>query len=379
MKWMLAATALVLFGAAACEKDPVRPVRVPDGTGEVLVLSTDYATGAVARLLPFETDSGAWQVERDLAPTCGDAVGRFYDGQLYVVNRSACGSVEIIDPSDWTHPEMTVGAATNPQDIAFVSPERAYVSRYETNLLLEINPAARTELGTISLAPLADADTLCEMNRMFVLGNDLFVEVQRLDRTGPMWSPVPPSVLAVVDLTSRTLVDVDPATEGIQGIALQGLNPWGPIRRDPRTGDLLVPETGVSGVLDAGGIERVDPVGRRSRGFLITEEELGGDLVDFALWSDSTAYAVIARPGFRTALVSFNPATGRRTGLVIDSDGYNLADCLVHSSGVLLVADRNPAHPELAGVYLFDARTGAPVPGGFLSTGLPPFELLEGR
>jgi hypothetical protein len=337
---------------------------------EALVLTSDFTTGKLSVLL----SGPEWTVVPDVAPVCADAAGRVAQGLVYVINRGACNDVEAIDPAGgWTvRGEFSVGSGSNPQDIAFVSADRAYVSRYATNWLLEVDPATGTILDSLSLAPFADGDGLCEMHRLCLAAGRLFVEVQRLDEDHG-WVPVPPSYLAVVDPVADRLVDIDPDLPGVQGIPLAGLNPAAPIAIDPGTGDLLVPEAGAFGVLDQGGLERVDPVACVSRGFVITEEELGGDLSSFAWWSDSLAYAVVADPTGNTALVSFNPSTGRRTGVLYQPGGYVLADCLISSRGDLLLADQGYTDP---GIRVFDAATGSFLAGP-LSTGLPPLVLLS--
>lgn len=337
----------------------------------ILALTTDYATGSIA-VLPT---AAPWTVQANLAPVCGDAVIRVHGGRLYVVNRLGCDNVEVIDPAGWgVVREFSVGSGSNPQDIAVLSPTRAYVSRYESNDLLEVNPSTGAQLGTISLASFADVDGLCEMHRMQVIGNRLFVELQRMHRQSwpDPWVPVAPSLLAVIDLDTRQLVDANPSLPGVQGVALAGTNPIAPMQVDPATGYLLVPEAGQYGVIDAAGLERVDPVSLQSMGFVVTEAALGGDLVDFGLWSASRGYALVSLSGFNTALVTYNPTTGLGTGTVYNPGGYVLGDLVVHAGGRLFLTDRDFNNP---GVRVYDAATGGLLAGP-LGTGLPPNELV---
>ncbi len=337
----------------------------------ILALTTDYATGSIAAL-PV---APPWNVQSNLAPICADAVLRVEGGLVYAVNRLGCDNVEVIDPAGWSViREFSVGSGSNPQDIAIISTTRAYVSRYESNDLLEVNPSTGAQTGTISLASFADIDGLCEMHRMEVYGNRLFVELQRMHRQPwpDLWLPVVPSLLAVIDLTTRQLVDADPATPGVQGIALAGTNPIGPMQVDSATGCLLVPEAGQYGVIDTAGLDRVDPVSLRSLGFVVTEAALGGDLIDFAIWSASRGYALVSLPGFNTALLTFNPTTGQGTGTVYNPGGYVLSDLLVHPAGELFLGDRDFNNP---GIRVYEAATGALLAGP-LAAGLPPNELV---
>jgi len=361
------AAALAIASAALLVLGP-SPARAQD---RLLALTTDFQTGSAATLAL----SAPWGVNCDLAPVCADAVVRWHGGLLYVVERYGCDAVMVLDPSTWTVlREFSVGAQSNPQDIAVISPTRAYVSCYETNDLLEVDPSTGAILGTISLAAFADQDGLCEMHRMLVYGNRLFVEVQRMFRQDwpDPWVPAPPSQLVVINLNTRQIVDADPGQPGTQGIELEGLNPVAALQIDAASGDILVPEAGAYGVTDGGGIERVDPVGMRSRGLVITEAELGGDIIDFAPWTPERAYAIVSLPGFETALVAFNPATGQRIGVVWNPGDFVLADLLSYPTGHLFVADRDYFNP---GVRVFDATDGSPVAGP-LFTCLPPNELV---
>jgi hypothetical protein len=358
LKWSVIVALSLVLAAAAAAAEP-----------EALILTSDYTTGGLSAL----SGDPEWNVESDLAPICPDAVARVSNGFVYVVNRMGCDNIEVIDPvRNWDiRGEFSVGGGTNPQDIAFVSRDRAYVTRYETNWLLEVDPSTGAVLDSVSLAALADEDGICEMHCSCLIGRELFIEVQRIDRVH--FTPVPPSVLAVVDVDTNELLDLDPVVPGVQGIVLEGLNPAAPMRIDPATGDLLVPEAGAFGVLDAGGLERVDPHAHRSKGFVITEGELGGDLSYYAPVSDTLAYAVVADEGGNTALVSFNPASGRRTGVLYRPGGYVLADCMVSSRGHLLLADRDYTNP---GVRIYDAASGVFLAGP-LSTGLSPIAFLS--
>ena len=62
-----------------------------------------------------------------------DALARSFGGRVYVVNRLRADNIQIIDPQQgYTTPanaQVSVGNGTNPQDIAFMNANKAYVSR----------------------------------------------------------------------------------------------------------------------------------------------------------------------------------------------------------------------------------------------------------
>ncbi|MBU1948843.1 MAG: hypothetical protein KJ927_09045, partial [Candidatus Eisenbacteria bacterium] len=227
-----------------------------DGADLVLAVTTDFSSSGSLSTLSVQAP---WISDNDVATIHSDAVARVHDRMIYVVNRLVADNIQVINPdADFaTVQQFSVGAASDPQDIAVISETRAYVSRHNSNLLLEVNPVTGEHLGTISLLEFADPDGLCEMHRMHIDGNYLYVQIQRLNRNAN-WVPVPPSLLAVIDLNTRQLVDVDPGEPGMQGITLAGLNPIAPMQIDPVSGCLLVPEAGRYAVIDAGGIEAVD-------------------------------------------------------------------------------------------------------------------------
>ncbi len=362
-----------LSGCAESNKKVTRPD--PDTSpacGTYLVVTTDFETGSLAAV---DADS-SFAVRPDLTAIHGDAVARVEGGLVYVVNRFGADNIQVIDPAAGfaTIRQIGTGAGSNPHDIAFIAPDRAYVSRNGSASLLEINPQTGEDRGEISLAVLADADGIPDMDRMFYRAPYLYIAVQRVDFGGGTYLPVPPSYLAVLDTRDDSLVDADPQQEGIQGIALQGLNPSAPMVWDDTASVLLVPESGVYGVLDAG-VEKVDLDARRSLGFLVREQELGGDLIDFALTGGARGYATVSDAAFVTSLVAFDRSTGAAVDTVYLSDGFDLSDLIVTCCGSVVVCDRDYASP---GLRLFDGATGKPLSGVAqpIPTGLPPFEIV---
>ena len=67
---------------------------------------------------------------------------RWHDGLLYVVNRFGQDNVQVLNPAQGfaTVQQFSTGAGSNPHDIAFASPVKAYVTRYElADLLISYN------------------------------------------------------------------------------------------------------------------------------------------------------------------------------------------------------------------------------------------------
>lgn len=340
--------------------------------GDLLfILTNDYefAAGSCATM-----DMGSpWAVDENLTPLCADAVSREYQDLVYVVGRAGCDHIQVLDPQQgWsTLLQFSTGAGSNPQDICFASPTRAFVTRYDRAELWEIDPSTGEHTDSVDLSPLADADGLPEMMGMAIAGDRLYVGVQRLDRDN-YWTPVAPGYLAVIDLATNSLVDLNPGQQGVQGFALAATNPSMLLVADPLTGRILIGQTGNYGALD-GGIEIFDPAAEQSLGFAITEAELGGDLNQWTSVDMQRGFAITLSSSWSTDVIAFDLTTGTNLGTVISSNEYAYTHLATDPSyGELYVADASYVEP---GVRVFDTATFQPL-GGLIPVGLYPRALL---
>jgi DNA-binding beta-propeller fold protein YncE len=300
-----------------------------------------------------------------------DPAVRWAFGKIYVVNRFGADNIQVLDPANnfQTEIEFSVGNGTNPQDIAVLAPSKAYVSLLNASYLLVVNPTNGAALDSIPLGAFADADGIPEAAKMFVYGDRVFVALQRLFN----FAPTEYSLVAVIDATADTVLDVDPATPGVQAIRLTGTNPNTDFALDPTTGYLLMGDAGSYGVLD-GGVDRIDPGTLRAVGFEATESVLGGDLGDVAVAENGRAYAVLDPLTFdgNATLVRYDRATGTIVNTLYTASGPNLADIEIDDRGELWACDRSLFAP---GLRVFDTSTDAALAGP-ISTDLPPFDVV---
>ncbi len=348
------------------------PGSAPLAEESLVAVTTDYETSGQCARMGLESP---WTVETNLEPIGSDPVVRAWRNRIYVVNRLFADNIQVIDPEAGfeTVLEFSVGAGSNPQDIAFADDDKAYVSRYESVWLYEVDPSTGSITDSIDLSVFADADGLPEMGRMALYGGRLFVQIQRIDRS--TWTPLLPSYLAVVDVATNALIDVDPSAPGVQGIPLRASNPNGAMLLDEETGTIYVGETGSYLVLD-GGIEKIAAVSLVSEGWVVTEATLGGDLGGFTL-SGSRGYAVVSSDWFYTTrLVSFGVFTGSMTGTHYTTDGYVPDVEWDTATAHVFLADRKITQP---GVHVFDAATGTKLTASPRNTGLPPADLVVYR
>lgn len=343
---------------------------------ELFVVTTDFSTGS-SSVVDLDSPFGA---TLDVAPLCPDAVARLQGDEIYVVNRLGCDNIQVLDAETYaTLREFSVGPGSNPQDIAFASPNRAYVTRYDSPWLLEIDPTTGARLDSVDLSVMADADGLPEMSRMHFRAPYLYIQIQRLD-SNSFYEPVDVSYIGIVDTRDNSVLDLDDDAAGTQGILLQTTNPNGAMDIDITTGDLLVPTSGAFTLVNDGALERIhiQPSQWRNDGFATTGTQLGGDPLHFAIHADGTGYAIVADASFVTCLLRFDLRNGETIGApVACGSGFDFADCVITAAeGYLYLADRNFIDP---GVRVFDASTGAEITSGPIFTGLPPFELIPVR
>jgi DNA-binding beta-propeller fold protein YncE len=341
--------------AAACggEREVSGPRDVsPDKAA--FVVTTDYTTGSTSVI-----DLSTRAADNDVAPVHSDAVARFHDGKIYVINRLGQDNVQILDPGQnyATLRQVSVGPGSNPQDIAFAD-GKAFVSRMGSNKILVVEPDDIKKIGEIDLSFLADADGFCEPGLMYSDGARVFVTVLRLDRND-QYAPTDKSFVVVIDAATETLVG--------NGIALHGVNPWPGFASDGAR--LFVANSGRFGAGN-GDIELVDT---ESLATAITVQAgvLGGDVNQIAA-HNGVLYTVVSDANFNTALVAFDTQSGEKKTLMA-TEGFNLAGIAVNDRDELYVSDRTVTRP---GVRIVNLRTGSEVTSAPIDTGLPPFMIL---
>jgi len=350
-----------LIAGCSTDQNPYAPMT--GSNQSAYVVTTDFSTGGLSVI-----DLATRLVGQNVAAVHSDATLRVYGGLIYVINRFGQDNIQVIDPAHGfaTVRQFSTGNGSNPQDIAFVSATKAYVSRYGSTDLLIVNPSTGVTRGTISLAGFADADGLPEMASLAIAGPWLFVACQRLTN----FAAVNPSVVVVIDTRTDKVSDRELLVPGIQGITLLGRDPFTDFVYDAASEELLIGCVGTFGVVD-GGIERIDAVTPRSLGYAITESAIGGDVLDIA-WNDAShSYAIVSDATFSNRLVGWNPTTGAAIDTLYAPGGPNLPDCAINALGELYVADNKVIAPGVR-VYRVGADT---LIAGPLDTGLPPNQI----
>jgi len=344
------------------------------------VVSSDFSSGGrfniidTASLLPLPS----------LSNIHSDAVLRYANGKVYIINRLNRDSILVLDPSLAFFPqqEFSVEQGSNPQDIAYINSSKAYISLYNRKYIIVVNPSSGVILNRIDLSAYSEAsssgstgiDGFPEMSRMALYNSILYLQLQRLDRNHPSGFPFPGdySYLLRIDTVSDQILGV---------IKTPARNPCGKMQivnlgQDPHLIVCLPGKLGYLSELD-GGIAAYNLVkGEFRESFLLLESEVGGDVLDMVLKSETEGYAYVLDNGFNKSIVRFNPSTGKKISTIATytSSAGNISGLALSSSGKLFLGDSGLSTP---GVSVYDTNQNPPVllTPTPLSVGLKPFEL----
>ncbi len=330
-------------------------VALPGAAGARLAVAWDADSGSAVQL--FEVTRPWAPIGAPLPVGIGSKLN-FTGGRLYAVSRLA-GTVTVIDPLAWRVEESHfLGPGSFPLDIA-VAGDVAYLTTEGEARLLRLDLTSGAVGVSVDFSPLADSDGLPDLGTMIIDRDRLLVQVRRLN--GDLLEFFQrPAYIAVVDLASETLVDVDPVTPGIQGIALRGTAPFFRMQIGPRPRRLFVSASMNTHNLDAG-IEMIDLDSLQSLGIVAAENDPPSnvccDMAPFVMVSRERGYFTVSTDSTLSShLHFFDIDGGIDPADLYTSVGYEVPN---------LVHDRATDHlflPTLEepvpGFHVFDAATG---------------------
>ncbi|MFQ5675132.1 MAG: hypothetical protein ACE5G1_04485 [bacterium] len=365
---------LFLVAISGCE-NKINKNGAGAGAAHGFIITSDFSIGNLSTI----TTTTPRTTKNNVLGATGahtDALIRAFGNLVFIVQRFGSNSILVIDPDNpgapianyTTNDSGSSNQQSNPHDMAFVSDSKAYISRYSLNTLLIVNPRTGAQLGTIDLSSFVDindSDDLVEMDQMVIVGNLLFVSLQRLNN----FSADNASYIVVINTDTDDIIE---PTSGEQKIVLQGRNPFDMTYLATTDRIYVANVADFSTGNNFGGIEVINPNTLQSEGFILTDNQFNGVLNTIAILSDSIAYAVIADVNFNNSVVPFNLSTQKisppLSGLGIDF----LPSLAFDKAGVLYIADQDTNNP---GVQVFDTATDQKIEGP-IDTGLPPFEII---
>ena len=356
-----------------CSGEAADPTRL-------VVTTNDGVTGAIS-LVDLRTGA----VRPDLALASSDAIPFHHEGRVYVLQRYAFDALDVLAGDDLRllgQLSLAVPGvvSSNPHTLAFGPGDRAHVALFgapAVQVLDLADPAAPRVVGSIDLRALADADGNPEASLAIRCGGVLFVSIERLDAATGLTPIEDRDHLAVVDLASGRLHDLDPDTPGVQSLPLLG--PWAKQwRLDPDD------PTGHSIFVLSSGLERVDLAGLTSA-WAVTParlaEAVGGDNYllpqAFDLEDDGASAIVASYRADYSEVVLLRASLDDDAPLQPIAGGLQSIERTLEVVGdTLWFGDRNHATP---GMRAWDLSTDPPTPrfaGKPLSTGLAPYAAI---
>jgi len=327
-----------------------------------LIAATDFSTQGTVSIVTVRYDT-QFKVSRDVELVSGDAVAAASAGGAFVVNRLSFDNIQILDPAKGftTARQFSTGSGSNPHDALLAAPGRLYIPRYETafNDILIADPSTGGTLGTIPLGAIAaNASHSARPDRLVLANGLVLATLQNIDSTFFEYGP---GLLAFIDPSDGTVV---------RAITLAGQNPIGPPSIRPDNGAVYLADAGVfQGLLPqtlSGGIEVIDPISLTTRGILVDDDDLGGNVSGVAVASGTVGYAVVVTSASRNDVVAFDPNSGAIGSTILSTAAF-IPEIRYDGDGFLLVAEHDLSNPRLR---VFDAATGTEITRIALS--LPP-------
>jgi hypothetical protein len=330
----------------AQEFEPQKPTQF----AVTVTAAADFSSGAHS-VIEVEPPR---QARNNLAPTISDlstaCQGRFF----YRIERFSRDNVtkfdvnqpdQVIYQYSTRDPADTV--SSNPTAMAFVNERKAYLLRYGSGKVWIVNPSASSEadfkIGELNLSVYDKGDGVPEMQDAVVVGNRLFIVMQRLT----LFQPTRTGYVAVFDVVTDTEIDTGMGgSDGLRGIPLSVRNPLS-IHYLADNNLIYVQAVGkfVFGSEPAqltGGIETLDPENFTTKLVLDDGDEAApaafGQILDMALVSANRGY-IIGTQGFQdNSLYRFDPGTG---AVVSDVNGPQAVGGLFGKNLTAIAVDAN--------------------------------------
>lgn len=332
---------ILLQTLAACSQDEASSFVNADKAAIVATIAADYSSGAHAVI--SKDDNGDRMATNNLVPTDSDITVAAYGTNFYRIGRAFAGNnITKFSGSDaqtpvWQYSTDDAGSVpSNPYDIIFVSETKAYVLRYDADMVWIVNPSAATEaefkIGEIDLSAY-DADGVPEMSAGVIANGRLYITLQRLEN----YAVTQNAYIAVFDINTDQEVDANIAGDTLKGIPLQTRNPTN-IVYEPVSNSIYVQGSGSFFPEEfTGGIEKINlatltttvilddgdavthPYGLITGLAAVSESELY--FVGYAGYADNTLYKLDLNTAEITATGVVSLFNGQISSLSVDSEG----------------------------------------------------------
>jgi hypothetical protein len=344
---LIAAGLAASFFFLGCSK--TSPTGTAAQPGVPLVLSTtvsiDYSEGNF-NIMQVSNNS----VTANLKTLGTDDIVSTFGNDIYILERGLGNVIKLHNDSTAgvavTY-QVNLGTGVNPQQIAFVSSTKAYITQYAGKNLVIFNPSTGTVTGAIDLsrfdayAGTDSAAPIPYMSPAMVSGSFLYVGCQRLKVVGQYPEPADSSCIAVISTQSDSIVNK---------IALLKKNPYS---MDTAGGKLYVVCPGAYYVYTDGDVEAIDLASQTNSGTVLAESAVNGDLGAIAMAGPTQGYITAGINGttYVNEVFPFNPAAktvGSRIAGIGNASG--VIGGIVCGGGTLYVGDQSSSAPGIVSV-----------------------------
>lgn len=242
----------------------------------------------------------------------------------------------------------TAAASANPHKLVFASDSNGYVIRYESLESWQVNLGASSDAefktGSIDLTPYNDGDGTPEATDGIIIGDHLYVLMQRLDRNNG-WEPLHTAFIAVFNTQTNAEIDLD-IDPTLGGIPLQTRNPK-KLQYVDGFG-LVVYSLGSYGATNNGGIEVVD-LDNNTTQLLVDDDDIGAKIDNGVIISPTQGYLVAYAGWGDNAVYRFNPTTGDvETDALLDIEGTSISVLTTDPEGRLWIGIADSVNPRLS-------------------------------
>lgn len=290
-----------------------------------------------------------------------------YENYFYQIGRSGIDTLTKWDTKnpgvvEWQYSTKASGAASaNPHRLVFKDVSSGYVIRYGSNTSWVVNLNAKDDsefkTGELDLSAYDDGDGTPEATNGVVVGDRLYVLMQRIDRNNG-WSPTNTSFIAVFDTSTNQEIDLD-IDASLGGIPLQTRN-GSDLAYVPGLG-LVVQSTGSWTTQDYTGIEIVN-LTDYSTTVLIDKSDGYNNIKSVAVVSETTAYFVAYDAWKDTSVYRINLTNGNvSSSPVADLAHVDVRSMAVDPNGLLWVGVSDDSNPRIVVVDPYNDEAVAEV------------------
>jgi hypothetical protein len=364
-------------------------------TQYAFVTTTDWQTGHFATINLEDQSVKIYDVALN-----SDAVAKTISDKIYVVNRLGQDNITIFSPPNFSTPliQFSTGNGSNPHDIVLSSSDKAYITLFEKNYLLVVNPNTGEELKKIDISSFADSDGIPEADQMVIVNGILYVTLQKLDRFN-YYQPAGKGQILMIDTVSDTILGSVPLT---------GQNPYD-INYQNSMNKLIVSEVGSFYDAQDGGIETIDLSGCLSwydvinkydsyvggqtvwsevitcyieytthgiSGFILSEKDLGGNITDFVMKPlSSQGYIIVTDSSYNTSIVSFDLEQAVKLKDILIGKDFIYSGIALGNEKLLVGERPNLEFSNPTGVRIISTLNDEEITTKPINTGLPPLSI----